>query len=282
MDGLDLFYREAGPPDAPVILLLHGFPSSSHQFRELIPILATDYHVFAPDLPGFGFTIVPAVRQYLYTFANLAKTIEAFLDAMHVNKFVLYLFDYGAPIGLRVALNRPDNITALIAQNGNAYTEGLGAHFWAPIMKYWQSGSQMDRDALVPLIFSLKATQAQYTTGSPRPWTIAPESYSLDWFLLSNVSAQPYQLDLFYDYRTNVELYMQFQEYFRHAKPPLLAVWGRNDIIFPAQGAQAFQRDLPNAEIHLLDAGHFALETNLEEIASLMLDFLQRMGICAT
>ena len=279
VDGLDLFYREAGAIDAPVMLLLHGFPSSSHQFRHLIPILATKYHVLAPDLPGFGFTVVPEQRAYNYTFANLAITIEAFLDALHVKSFAIYLFDFGAPTGLRVALRRPDDVTALVAQNGNLYTEGFGAQFWAPIMKYWRSGSQADRDALKPLVFSLEATRSQYTTGSPRPWTIAPEAYNLDWLLLSNVTDQGYQLDLFYDYRTNVDLYPQFQKFFRDHKPPLLAVWGKNDIIFPPSGAEAFKRDIPDAEIHLLDAGHFALETNLQDIGLLMMDFLKRVGI---
>ena len=278
-DGLDLFYREAGAISAPVMLLLHGFPSSSHQFRNLIPILATRYHVLAPDLPGFGFTLVPKQRAYIYTFANLATTVESFLDALHVKSFALYLFDFGAPTGLRIALRRPNNITALIAQNGNVYTEGFGVQFWAPIMKYWRSGSQADREALKPLVFSLKATRSQYTTGSPRPWTIAPEAYDIDWFLLSNTTVQQYQLDLFYDYRTNVDMYPEFQQFFREYKPPLLVAWGKNDIIFPASGAEAFKRDIPDAEIHLLDAGHFALETDLRDIGLLMMDFLKRRGI---
>ena len=278
-DGLDLFYREGGASDAPVILLLHGFPSSSHQFRNLIPILATRYRVLAPDMPGFGFTVVPEQRAYVYTFDNLAITIESFLDALHVESFALYLFDFGAPTGMRIALKRPGNITALVAQNGNLYTEGFGAQFWAPIMKYWRSGSQADREALVPLAFTFEATESQYTTGSKRPCTIAPESYSLDWFLLSNTTDQQYQLDLFYDYRINVQKYPEFQNFLRQYKPPLLAAWGKNDIIFPPPGAEALKRDIPDAEIHLLDAGHFALETNLIDIAQLMLDFLKRKGI---
>ena len=233
----------------------------------------------APDLPGFGFTLVPKQRAYIYTFANLATTVESFLDALHVKSFALYLFDFGAPTGLRIALRRPNNITALIAQNGNVYTEGFGVQFWAPIMKYWRSGSQADREALKPLVFSLEATQSQYTTGSPRPWTIAPEAYDIDWFLLSNTTVQQYQLDLFYDYRTNVDMYPKFQQFFREYKPPLLVAWGKNDIIFPASGAEAFKRDIPDAEIHLLDAGHFALETDVRDIGLLMMDFLKRRGI---
>ncbi len=223
-DGLDVFYREAGPIGAPVILLLHGFPSSSHQFRNLIPLLATIYHVFAPDLPGFGFTVVPESRNYQYTFANLARTVEAFLDAVHIDKFAVYLFDYGAPTALRVALCRPDKITALIAQNGNSYVEGFGTDFWAPIMKYWKSGSQSDWDAFIPYALTFEATKTQYQLGSKRPWTIPPETYNLDWALLSNATDQQHQLDLFYDYRTNVHLYQEFQEYFRTKRVPLLVV----------------------------------------------------------
>lgn len=279
VDGVDIFYREAGPICAPVILLLHGFPSSSHQFRNLIPLLATIYHVFAPDLPGFGFTVVPQSRKYQYTFANLARTVEAFLDALHIDKFAVYLFDYGAPTALRVALGRPEKITALIAQNGNSYVEGFGADFWAPLMKYWKSGSQSDRDALIPLALTFEATKTQYQFGSQRPWTIPPESYNLDWALMSNATNQQHQLDLFYDYRTNVALYEEFQEYFRSRQVPLLVVWGKNDIIFPPIGAELYKKDIPDAEIHLLDAGHFALETNLHDIATLMLDFLKRKRI---
>ena len=223
-DGLDVFYREAGPIGAPVILLLHGFPSSSHQFRNLIPLLATIYHVFAPDLPGFGFTDVPESRNYQYTYANLARTVEAFLDAVHIDKFAVYLFDYGAPTALRVALCRPDKITALIAQNGNSYVEGFGTDFWAPIMKYWKPGSQSDWDAFIPYALTFEATKTQYQLGSKRPWTIPPETYNLDWALLSNATDQQHQLDLFYDYRTNVHLYQEFQEYFRTKRVPLLVV----------------------------------------------------------
>ncbi|MCJ1376690.1 hypothetical protein MMC20_007935 [Loxospora ochrophaea] len=277
-DGVDVFYREAGSPDAPTILLLHGFPSSSHQFRNLIPLLAMSYHVLAPDFPSFGFTTIPTSRSYEYTFDNLACTTTAFLDALHVDKFAMYIFDYGAPVGLRIAMNRPESVTAIITQNGNAYVEGLGQPFWGYVEKYWASNSTKDRDALIPLTLTYNATKTQYVLGAPSPDAIEPESYTLDWALLQRPGIIDIQLDLFYDYRTNVALYPKFQEYFRNSQVPLLAVWGKYDQFFVPAGAEAYKRDLPNAEIHLIEAAHFAVEEKTEEIADLMKNFLGRNG----
>ncbi|KAI5918128.1 Alpha/Beta hydrolase protein [Camillea tinctor] len=274
-DGINIFYRYAGPPDAPVILLLHGFPASSFMFRNLIPLLALSYHVIAPDLPGFGFTQVPSERNYQYTFANFAKTTEAFLDALHIEQFAVYIFDYGAPTGLRVALDRPDAITAIISQNGNAYVEGLGASFWAPVERYWASNSTADRDALRPAL-TFNATRGQYVDGSPHPDKIPPETYHLDQALLERPGNKDLQLDILYDYRTNVALYPQFQAYFRDSGVPVLAAWGRNDAIFVPPGAEAFARDVKDFELHFLDAGHFALETNEVEVAGLIDAFLKK------
>ncbi|TVY30957.1 putative hydrolase [Lachnellula hyalina] len=280
-DGLNIFYREAGPTDAPVILLLHGFPSSSHQFRNLIPLLAAAYHVIAPDLPGFGFTEVPNSRAYPYTFDSIATSIEAFLDALSIKKFSPYIFDYGAPTGLRLALRRPEAVQAIFSQNGNAYDEGLGA-FWDPLKEFWKGdGLNISlREAITASTLTLDATKGQYLTGTVNPnSTIAPETYTLDQALLDRPGQTDIQLGLFYDYRKNVEMYPQFQEYFRKSQVPLIAFWGKNDPIFIPAGAEAFKKDLPNAEIHLLDAGHFAVESNTKEIANLMLRFLKKNGI---
>lgn len=278
VDGLTLFYREAGPPNAPVILLLHGFPSSSHQYRNLIPLLSHLYHIIAPDLPGFGFTVVPPNRNYIYTFENLTTTISSFLDALKISKFAVYMFDYGAPIGLRLALRRPEAITAIVSQNGNAYVDGLGPA-WAPFKQYWKTDSDEDREALRSAMLGFEPTKWQYTHGSTDPEGIAPESFFLDYALLSRPGIKDIQLDIFRDYQTNVELYPQFQDYFRKTQVPLLAAWGKNDGIFLPAGAEAFKRDLKNAEVHLLDAGHFAAETNTKEIGTLMLAFLSKHGI---
>lgn len=278
VDGLNLFYRTAGLATNPTVLLLHGFPSSSHQYRNLIPLLADKYHVLAPDLPGFGFTEVPESRQYAYTFDNLAKTISLFLDELSVKTFSVYIFDYGAPTGLRLALERPGAVKAIISQNGNAYDEGLGA-FWDPIRKYWASGAQEDREALRPALLGFAPTKWQYAFGSPNPEVIAPETYTLDYTLLSRPGNNDIQLDLFKDYASNLPLYPKFQEYFRNSQVPLLAVWGKNDLIFVPPGAEAFKRDLPNAEIHLIDAGHFAIETHTIEIANLIREFLAKNGV---
>ncbi|KAJ6471894.1 putative hydrolase [Mycena sanguinolenta] len=261
---------------APIVLLLHGFPTSSHQYRNLIPLLSPHYRVVAPDLPGFGFTTVPKERNYTYTFAELTTTIAAFLDALEIESFAVYIFDYGAPVGLRLALQRPEAITAIVSQNGNAYAEGLGGA-WAPIQKYWASGSAEDRKGVLDGVFTSEATKWQYTHGSRAPDAIAPETYTLDWALLQRPGMFDIQLDIFKDYATNVELYPQFQEYFRKSQVPLLAVWGKNDLFFVPAGAEAFKRDLPKAEVVLLDAGHFAGETETAEVGTLMLNFLKRV-----
>ncbi|KAI1175171.1 alpha/beta-hydrolase [Nemania sp. FL0916] len=277
-DGLNIFYREAGAKDAPVILLLHGFPSSSFMFRNLIPLLAGSYRVIAPDLPGYGFTEVPAERGYEYTFANFAKTVGALLDELKIKKFAVYIFDYGAPTGLRLALERPDAVTAIISQNGNAYVEGFGKDFWAPIQKYWDSGSQEDREALRGLL-TFDTTKFQYTNGSPHPTKVEPETYHLDQALMDRPGNKDIQLDLFYDYRTNVGLYPDFQQYFRSSNVPVLAVWGKNDIIFVPPGAEAFKRDVKDLELHFLDTGHFAIETNEVQFADWISGFLKKHGI---
>jgi pimeloyl-ACP methyl ester carboxylesterase len=277
--GISVFYRTASPadkPSAPTVLLLHGYPTSSHQYRHLIPRLAQHYHVVAPDLPGFGFTTVPEERNYNYTFAALSRTIGEFLDALSIKSFAVYIFDYGAPVALRLALERPAAITAIITQNGNAYTEGLGAA-WAPIQKYWATGSAEDRAAVAAGMLTFETTKWQYTHGSRVPDAIEPESYTLDWALLSRPGNFDIQLDLFKDYQNNVALYPQFQAYFRESQVPLLAVWGKHDAFFIPPGAEAFKRDLPKAEVIFLDAGHFAGETETAEIAKLMLEFLKKV-----
>ncbi|KAK9493303.1 Alpha/Beta hydrolase protein [Lipomyces doorenjongii] len=276
---VNVFYRESGPLDAPVVLLLHGFPSSSHQYRNLIPILAAKYHVIAPDLPGFGFTTVPSSVQLKYTFDNLAATIIDFVDVLSLTKFAIYIFDYGAPTGLRLALNRPNAVKAIVTQNGNAYIEGLG-EFWNPIKEYWaSSNTPADRQKLGAALLSYEATKWQYDDGTRDPTSIAPESYTLDYALLQRPGNADIQLDLFKDYENNLRLYPKFQEYFRTSKVPVLAVWGKNDQIFIPAGAEAHKRDNPDADVHLLDAGHFAAETETSEIGKLMLDFFEKHGI---
>jgi pimeloyl-ACP methyl ester carboxylesterase len=260
VDGVSMFYREAGSSDSPVMLLLHGFPSSSFMYRNLMPILAEHFRVIAPDFPGFGFTEVPEDRNYTYTFASLAKTTEAFLDELKIKKFSVYIFDYGAPIGLRLAINHPERIEGLVSQNGNAYEEGFG-EFWAPIKKYWQDQSRANREALRPFT-AFEATKWQYTQGVPNTCAMAPESYTLDAALMQRPGNADIQLDLFLDYATNVSLYPRFQEFIRTTEAPLLVIWGKHDPIFIAPGAEAFRRDNPKAQIELLDTGHFALETH--------------------
>ena len=267
-DGVNVFYREAGAQDAPVVLLLHGYPTSSHMFRELMPRLAGKYRVIAPDLPGFGFTTVPAERKYRYSFDALAKTIEAFTDALKLTQYAIYVFDYGAPTGFRLALAHPERVTAIVSQNGNAYEEGLG-DAWDPIKAYWKEPTQEHRDALRNFL-SLEATKWQYTHGVADPLAVAPETYTLDAALMERPGNAEIQLDLILDYASNVALYPEFQEYFRTEQPPLLAIWGKNDPFFIPPGAEAFRRDNPNAVVTMLDTGHFALETHAEEIASEM------------
>lgn len=275
VDSINIFYREAGDPNAPAILLLHGFPTSSHMYRNLIPQLAQKYHVIAPDFPGYGFSDAPDRSKFNYTFENIAKIITAFTEKIGLKKFAIYIFDYGAPVGLRLALAHPDKITAIISQSGNAYVEGL-SEFWAPIQKYWKENNETNRRALCNL-FTLESTQWQYFHGITDKSLIAPETYTLDTMLMERPGNKDIQLDLFLDYGTNVVLYPQFQEYFRKYQPPLLAVWGKNDPIFAAPGAMAYKRDLPKAEIHYYDTGHFALETHGKEIGSKILDFLNRV-----
>ena len=274
-DGVTVFYREAGPTNGPVILLLHGFPTSSFQYRELIPRLADRYRVVAPDLPGFGFTEVPEPRDYKYSFDALANTMLAFTDALQLEHYALYVFDYGAPTGFRMAMARPERVTAIVSQNGNAYEEGLG-DAWDPIRKYWAAPTTENREVIRKNILTLEGTRWQYTHGTKNPEGIAPESYTLDWALLERPGNKEIQLDLFLDYASNVKLYPKFQEYFRQSKPPFLAIWGKNDPFFIPAGAEAFRKDLPDAKVQFLDTGHFALETHVEEIALAMRDFLEQ------
>ncbi|CDY79526.1 Hydrolase, alpha/beta fold family protein, At1g52510/AT4G12830 homolog, group3 [Caballeronia glathei] len=266
-DGVNVFYREAGPADGPVLLLLHGFPSSSHMFRELIPRLADRYRVIAPDLPGFGFTEVPAGRDYKYSFAALAKTAEAFVDALGLTRYAIYVFDYGAPTGYRLALAQPERISAIVSQNGNAYEEGLG-DAWDPIRRYWSEPSAENRQVIADAILNFEGTRWQYVHGAPNPDSIAPESYTLDAALLERPGNKDIQLDLFLDYASNVKLYPEFQAFFRTFQPPTLAIWGKHDPFFIPPGAQAYKRDIPAAVVEMLDTGHFAIETHVDEIAA--------------
>jgi pimeloyl-ACP methyl ester carboxylesterase len=274
VDGVHMFYREAGPANAPVILLLHGFPTSSFQYRELIPRLADRYRVIAPDLPGFGFTEVPAERGYTYTFDALAKTIFAFTQALKLTHYAMYVFDYGAPTGFRLALMAPERVTAIVSQNGNAYEEGLGGA-WQPIQRYWREPTLEHRNAIRAGL-TAEGMRHEYSVGIPDPTLIKPEGYTLDAALLARPGNVDIQLDLFLDYANNVKMYPKFQEYFRTAKPPLLAVWGEFDPYFIPAGAKAFQKDIPNATVKFLPTGHFALETHLQEIAIAMRVFLMR------
>jgi len=273
-DGVSVFYRAAGDTAAPTVLLLHGFPTSSFMFRELIPRLAHRFRVVAPDLPGFGFTEVPAKRRYIYTFDAIAKTIDAFTEALNLNHFAMYVFDYGAPTGFRLASAHPERVTAIVSQNGNAYEEGLGDG-WAPIRKYWAEPTTENREALRQAVLTLEGTRWQYTHGVANPDSVPPESYTLDAALLERVGNKDIQLDLFHDYISNLKLYPKFQEYFRRSQPPLLAIWGKNDPFFIPAGAEAFRKDLPNAQVEFLDTGHFAIETHVIEIAAAMKEFLE-------
>jgi pimeloyl-ACP methyl ester carboxylesterase len=277
-DGVKVFYRAAGDPAAPVLLLLHGFPASSFMFRELLPRLATQYRVIAPDLPGFGFTEVPPERKYVYTFDGLAATIESFTEALKLNRYAIYVFDYGAPTGFRLAMAHPERVTAIVSQNGNAYEEGLSGA-WEPIQKYWAVPTAENREVIRKSILTLEGTRWQYTHGVANPENVPPESYTLDTALLERPGNKEIQLDLFLDYASNVKLYPKFQEYFRKSKPPLLAVWGKNDPFFLPAGAEAFRKDLPNAKVQFLDTGHFAIETHVTEIAAAMQEFLKANGI---
>jgi pimeloyl-ACP methyl ester carboxylesterase len=274
VNGHKIFYREAGPSSAPAILLLHGFPTSSHMFRNLIPALADRYHVVAPDLLGFGFSDAPDRTRFSYSFARLADTISAFTESIGLPRYALYVFDYGAPVGLRLALTHPERVTAIISQNGNAYEEGL-SQGWSPIQRYWKEPTAENRAALREFL-QPEATRAQYLYGVQDAARIAPEAYELDSALLARPGNDEIQLDLFLDYASNVALYPRFQEYFRTQRPPLLAVWGKNDPFFVPPGAEAFKRDNPDAEVRFFDTGHFALETHAQEIAGVIRDFLGR------
>jgi pimeloyl-ACP methyl ester carboxylesterase len=272
----EIFYREAGPKDAPAVLLLHGFPTSSQMFRNLIPALADDYHLVAPDYPGFGHSSMPSREKFAYTFDHLAEVIEEFIDAIGLSKFALYVQDYGAPVGFRLASRHPERVTAIVVQNGNAYDEGLDNEFWKPIKTYWKEPtSQAKRDALRGFL-NVDATRWQYTHGVPNPELVAPDGWTTDQYLLDRKGNDEIQLDLFLSYGSNPPLYPKWQEYFRKHQPPMLIVWGRSDEIFPAAGAEPYKRDLKTLEFHLLNAGHFALETNGDEIANLMREFFAK------
>ncbi|WP_130834825.1 alpha/beta fold hydrolase [[Erwinia] mediterraneensis] len=265
-DGVRIFYREAGEPGNPTLLLLHGYPSSSHQFRQLIPLLADKFHLVAPDMPGFGFTEVPAARQYRYSFDALGKTLTDFVDVLGLEQYALYVFDYGAPAGLRLALNYPERVTGLISQNGNAYREGLG-EAWAPVQAYWADPSAENRQAVHDAILHLEGTRWQYLHGVKEPEKVAPEGYYLDALLLERPGNKEIQLDLFLDYANNLKRYPDFQAFFRRTQLPALIIWGEQDPFFIPAGAQAYQHDNANAVVEMLDTGHFALETHAEHIA---------------
>lgn len=266
-DGVNVFYREAGDPSLPVLLLLHGFPASSHQFRNLIPLLADKFHLIAPDFPGFGFTEVPAERHYSWTFDALGQTLTAFVDALGLTRYAMYLFDYGAPAGLRLALAYPDRVTGLISQNGNAYLEGLG-EAWAPVRAMWADPSEANRQVVRDNVLTAEGVKWQYLHGVSDPQQVAPETYTLDTLLMARPGNKAIQLALFLDYASNLERYPAFQAFFRQHQVPTLVIWGRHDPFFIPPGAVAWQRDNPQAEVELLDSGHFALETHTDYIAS--------------
>ncbi|MBN9488927.1 MAG: alpha/beta hydrolase [Alphaproteobacteria bacterium] len=273
-DGHKIFYREAGDSAAPAVLLLHGFPTSSHMFRELIPLLSDRYHVIAPDLPGFGHSEAPARETFNYTFDNLATVIDGFVQTIGLSRYAIYVFDYGAPVGFRLALAHPERITAIISQNGNAYVEGL-SDGWNPIRKYWSEPNEANRAALRAFL-TPETTRWQYVHGVADPENVSPDGYTLDSALLARPGDDEIQLDLFRDYASNIALYPKFQAYFRDKRPPILAAWGKNDPFFLPPGAEAFKRDNPAAEVRLFDTGHFALETHCTEIANAIRDFLGR------
>jgi pimeloyl-ACP methyl ester carboxylesterase len=275
VNGINLFYRDAGPENAPAIVLLHGFPSSSHMFRNLIPALATRYHVIAPDYPGFGYSEAPAADKFAYTFENLAGIVNSFLEQKGIAQYSIYIQDYGSPVGFRLATAHPERVQAIISQNGNAYEEGLSA-FWSEYLTpYWKERNAGTEEKVRGLL-SLEATKMQYLTGVRNAEQISPDAWLHDQALLDRAGNQEIQMDLFFDYRKNLPLYPAWHEYLRTKRPPVLLVWGKNDQIFIEPGARAFLRDQPDAELHLLDTGHFALEEDAETIGNLMLDFLLR------
>jgi pimeloyl-ACP methyl ester carboxylesterase len=273
---LDVFYREAGPKDAPAVLLLHGFPTSSQMFRNLIPSLADCYRVLAPDYPGFGHSSMPPRHEFAYTFDNLAAVVEEFTTILGLSKYALYVQDYGAPVGYRLASRHPGRVTAIVVQNGNAYDEGLDNDFWKPLKAYWQDPTSREKRNALRAFLNVDATHWQYTHGVPHPEFVSPDGWTTDQYLLDRKGNDEIQLDLFLSYGSNPPLYPQWQEYFRKYQPPVLMVWGGNDQIFPAAGAEPYKRDLKMVEFHLLDAGHFALESDGDLIARLMRGFLGR------
>jgi pimeloyl-ACP methyl ester carboxylesterase len=272
VDGFNIFYREASSQAAPSILLLHGFPTSSHMFRDLIPLLADRFHIIAPDLPGFGQSDMPPRGTFNYTFDNIAAVVDRFTEMVGLKRFAVYVFDYGAPTGFRLAAKHPERVTAIISQNGNAYEEGL-SDGWNPIRAYWQDASETNRSAL-RMMLKPETTLWQYTHGVSDTSLVSPDGYTLDDHYLSRAGADEIQLDLFGDYKSNVALYPTFQEYFRTHKPPFLAIWGKNDPFFLPAGAEAFKRDIPAADVRFFDTGHFALETHADEIAAAIREFL--------
>lgn len=276
VEGLNIFYRKAGNPDKPTILLLHGFPSASHMFRDLIPVLEKDYYVIAPDYPGFGNTTSPDRKEFDYTFDHITEVIEAFINKLELDKYALYVFDYGAPIGFRLAMHNAERITAIISQNGNIYREGLGLK-WATREEYWENPTPEKRQSY-RTAFAPETIKYQYIDGTQEN-KVSPDGYTLDIAYMERPNNDEKQLDLIFDYQNNVKMYPEFQQYLRKHQPPLLAVWGKNDVSFIPEGAEAFKKDLPDAEIHLLDSGHFALETHAKEIGELMVDFLKRNHI---
>jgi pimeloyl-ACP methyl ester carboxylesterase len=272
----DIFYREAGPKDAPILLLLHGFPTSSQMFRNLIPALADKYHVVAPDYPGFGHSSMPSHDKFAYTFDNLAKVIDEFTEKLGLKRYAIYVQDYGAPIGYRLATMHPERITAIVVQNGNAYEEGLNNDFWKPLKAYWSAPNDSEKRNALRKFLSYDATKWQYTEGVKDVEFVSPDGAAHDQFLLDRPGNDEIQLDLFLSYGSNPPLYPSWHEYFRKYQPPMLIVWGKNDEIFPAAGGEPYKRDLKTPDYHLLDAGHFALETNGDEIAKLMREFLAK------
>ena len=275
IEGLDIFYREAGSPDDPTILLLHGFPTSSHMFRNLIQVLSDRFHLVAPDYPGFGNSSMPSVEEYDYTFDGIAEIIDSFTEKLGLYKYSLYMMDYGAPVGYRLAVKHPERVESMIVQNGNAYEEGL-REFWDPIKAYWKEKSRENGDVLRNSLLTIEATKWQYTNGVRNPETIAPENWFHDQYLMDRPGNKDIQLQLFYDYGSNPPLYPDWQAYFREYQPPTLIAWGKNDYIFPEEGAHPYKRDLKNIEFHILDTGHFALEEDGDKIAHLITCFMAK------